>query len=127
MKPLHLGLFRSDYLIHSPANEPLSIKQVEFNTISMSFGGLSQRVAELHQSVCGLVYSLCFCSSCSFPRYLLKTTEYYTSSPHLQPQNFPPNDSIAGLSEGLAKAHAAYNVEGCGPISVHNHCSSHLS
>jgi glutathione synthase len=50
MKPLHLGLFRSDYLLHSPLNEPLTIKQVEFNTIASSFGGLSQRTAELHRS-----------------------------------------------------------------------------
>ncbi|KAF8807131.1 glutathione synthase [Phlegmacium glaucopus] len=92
-QPLHLGLFRSDYLLHSPSNEPLSIKQVEFNTISVSFGSLSQRTAELH-------------------RYLLEATQYYNSSPYLRPENFPPNTTIAGLAEGLAKAHQAYNVEG---------------
>lgn len=39
------GIFRSDYLIDSKTN---SIKQVEFNTISVSFAGLSTRVGELH-------------------------------------------------------------------------------
>jgi Eukaryotic glutathione synthase, ATP binding domain len=63
MKPLHLGLFRSDYLLHSSSNEPLSIKQVEFNTISVSFGSLSQRTAELHRSVAALTSDLCFCLS----------------------------------------------------------------
>jgi len=111
-KPLHLGLFRSDYLLHSPSNEPLSIKQVEFNTISVSFGSLSQRTAELHRSAAVQHVTLSFCSSFSFLRYLLEATQYYNSSHYLRPENFPANSSIAGLAEGLAKAHEAYNVEG---------------
>ncbi|KIM43057.1 hypothetical protein M413DRAFT_69714 [Hebeloma cylindrosporum] len=94
-QPLHLGLFRSDYLLHAPRNEPLSIKQVEFNTISVSFGGLSQKTSELHRQV-----------------YLLAATDYYNSSSYLKPDNFPSNDSIAGLAQGLAEAHKAYDVEG---------------
>ncbi|KAJ7757021.1 hypothetical protein B0H16DRAFT_1537730 [Mycena metata] len=48
--PLQLGLFRSDYLLHAgPNNEPLGLKQVEFNTISSSFGTLSERTAALHR------------------------------------------------------------------------------
>ncbi|KAF8964259.1 glutathione synthase [Flammula alnicola] len=92
-QPLHLGIFRSDYLLHGQANEPLSIKQVEFNTISVSFGCLSQKVAELH-------------------RYLLAATQYYNSSSYLRPDNFPSNNTISGLASGLAEAHKAYNVEG---------------
>ena len=45
---LALGVFRSDYLIDSNANQ---IKQVEFNTVSVSFGGLSTKVGELHLSL----------------------------------------------------------------------------
>ena len=47
MQPLHLGIFRSDYLLHSPedSKEAVSLKQVEFNTISSSFGALSERSA----------------------------------------------------------------------------------
>lgn len=55
-KPLHLGVFRSDYLLHAPgmsgnenAGEPMELKQVEFNTISSSFGPLSERVTGLHR------------------------------------------------------------------------------
>lgn len=50
-KPIHLGLFRSDYFIHQPSPESsdLSIKQVEFNTISSSFGALSEKTAALHR------------------------------------------------------------------------------
>ncbi|SCU84793.1 LANO_0C02410g1_1 [Lachancea nothofagi CBS 11611] len=40
-----LGVFRSDYLLDS---ESLEVKQVEFNTVSVSFGGLSTKVGQLH-------------------------------------------------------------------------------
>ncbi|KAF8230028.1 glutathione synthase [Tricholoma matsutake] len=93
VQPLHLGLFRSDYLLHAPPNDTISLKQVEFNTISVSFGCLSERVASLH-------------------RYLYSSTQYYNTSPHLRAEHFPENDTIAGLVEGLATAHKAYNVEG---------------
>lgn len=49
---LSLGLFRSDYMIHADPSEPSptpEIKQVEFNTISSSFGGLASAVTNLHQ------------------------------------------------------------------------------
>ncbi|KAF5314847.1 hypothetical protein D9619_007262 [Psilocybe cf. subviscida] len=88
----HLGLFRSDYLLHSLPNQSLAIKQVEFNTISVSFGCLSQKVNELH-------------------RYLASATNYYGSSEYLKAANFPTNDTINGLASGLAAAHTAYNVE----------------
>lgn len=90
---LHLGLFRSDYLLHALPNQPLSIKQVEFNTISVSFACLSQRISELH-------------------RYLLSSTQYYNCSPQLKSENLPPNRTISGLAEGLAVGHKAYNVQG---------------
>ncbi|KAJ7704289.1 glutathione synthase [Mycena rosella] len=93
VQPLQLGLFRSDYLLHAGLNgEPLSLKQVEFNTISSSFGTLSQHTAALH-------------------RYLYATTSYYNVHPDMKPDDFPPNDTTAGLVEGLAAAHAAYNAK----------------
>ena len=50
LQPLQLGLFRSDYLVHAPADgKTSSLKQVEFNTISSSFGTLSERSANLHR------------------------------------------------------------------------------
>lgn len=42
---LKMGLFRSDYLIDQHSEE---IKQVEFNTVSVSFAGLSSKVGEMH-------------------------------------------------------------------------------
>jgi glutathione synthetase len=90
VQPLQLGLFRSDYLLHSAANPP-SLKQVEFNTISSSFGTLSERTAALH-------------------RHLYATTGYFNSSPCLTLENFPINETTAGLAQGLAAAHQAYAV-----------------
>jgi glutathione synthase len=51
-KSTSLGLFRSDYMVHqdSLANPPiLQAKQVEFNTIAASFGGLSHYTSALHK------------------------------------------------------------------------------
>jgi len=51
-QPLHLGLFRSDYMLHQPTPDgSISLKQVEFNTIAASLVGLSQRVAGMHRCV----------------------------------------------------------------------------
>lgn len=47
-QPLQLGLFRSDYLLHSHEGRE-HIKQVEFNTIAASFGALSQRAGDMHK------------------------------------------------------------------------------
>ncbi|KAG6379415.1 glutathione synthase [Boletus reticuloceps] len=91
VQPLHLGLFRSDYLLHTGDGHALGLKQVEFNTISSSFGPLSEKVSAMH-------------------RYLYALTNYYHGSPHLKPENFPPNDTISGLVNGLAEAHKAYGV-----------------
>lgn len=48
VQPLQLGLFRSDYLLHE-GDGGMGIKQVEFNTISSSFGALSQLAGGLHR------------------------------------------------------------------------------
>ena len=52
IQPLHLGLYRSDYLLHhNPDKSSLELQQVEFNTISSSFGALSTKVSQLHRCV----------------------------------------------------------------------------
>ncbi|KAG8999655.1 hypothetical protein FRB94_003870 [Tulasnella sp. JGI-2019a] len=89
----HLGLFRSDYMLHqeSSASQTFAIKQVEFNTISVSFGALSEKVAALH-------------------RYLCKATGYYGTAECLQASNMPPNDTVKGLAQGLLAAHRRYGT-----------------
>ncbi|KPV72466.1 uncharacterized protein RHOBADRAFT_18343 [Rhodotorula graminis WP1] len=93
-QPLALGLFRSDYLVHAPqgtAPSEHTIKQVEFNTISSSFGALSTRVGDLH-------------------RYLLASGAY-PPHPSLTTSALPTNSALAGLAGGLAAAHKAYGVD----------------
>lgn len=53
-QPVSLGLHRCDYLLHVPLDvDPETtvpvIKQVEFNTISSSFGSLSTLTGQMHR------------------------------------------------------------------------------
>ncbi|KAG9124135.1 hypothetical protein FRC07_012705 [Ceratobasidium sp. 392] len=86
---LHLGLFRSDYMLHQDKDEQLDIKQVEFNTISSSFGPLSHQVSTLH-------------------KFLSAATDYFGVSPYLERERMPPNETRYELVEGIAAAHRAY-------------------
>ncbi|CAI6088884.1 unnamed protein product [Clonostachys chloroleuca] len=88
-----LGLFRSDYMVHqdSSANPPiLQAKQVEFNTIAASFGGLSHYTSALHK--------------------FLATTEYPLLNQAIQASSLdlPANPSTEGLASGITSAYHAY-------------------
>jgi glutathione synthase len=87
---LQLGLFRSDYLLHAPAGSSSAprLRQVEFNTISSSFGALSGHVSALH-------------------------AHFLRAHPHLFPAGaeVAPNSPLASLAGGLAAAHEAYVKE----------------
>ncbi|KAI9670830.1 MAG: hypothetical protein M1829_004719 [Trizodia sp. TS-e1964] len=84
-----MGLFRSDYMVHVDPSKPFaapSIKQIEFNTIASSFGGLSAQVSRLH-------------------KYLRDIAAY----PQDQiSQNMPSNPSINSISEGMLLAYEQY-------------------
>ncbi|KAK0265127.1 Glutathione synthetase [Friedmanniomyces endolithicus] len=93
VQPLNLGLFRSDYMVHTdPANAQSRpcVKQVEFNTIASSFGGLSTQVSALH-------------------KYLF-TVGAYPEAPLsvISDAALPESTSVPGLAMGMAKAHEAY-------------------
>ncbi|RYP49705.1 hypothetical protein DL768_004641 [Monosporascus sp. mg162] len=54
-----LGIFRSDYMVHQDANGSVpQAKQVEFNTIASSFGGLSTQTSLLHKYLAATEYPL---------------------------------------------------------------------
>jgi glutathione synthase len=58
---MSLGLFRSDYMVHKDVHIPDStpvIKQIEFNTIASSFGGLSFQTSRLHRFVIAINQTL---------------------------------------------------------------------
>ncbi|KAL1995193.1 hypothetical protein VTN49DRAFT_1380 [Thermomyces lanuginosus] len=101
VQKLSLGLFRSDYLIHAPSNTSNpSLKQVEFNTISSSFGGLSSRVARLHSELLT-----------SPPGNPIS----YPSHPLLDGRLPPENKAVEMLAAGMATAHAAYGPSKSSP------------
>ncbi|KAF1983416.1 glutathione synthetase large chain [Aulographum hederae CBS 113979] len=90
---LSLGLFRSDYMVHTNPEDPNAgseVKQVEFNTIASSFGGLSSQVSALH-------------------RHLLSIGAYPPeTSSLLNDDTLPESKSAVSLAAGLAAAHKAY-------------------
>ncbi|CAG7961659.1 unnamed protein product [Penicillium salamii] len=92
---LSLGLFRSDYMAHVSATGDPALKQVEFNTISSSFGGLSARVRQMHAE---------FLTSPPGPSI------NYPFHPLLHSEVPPENPAVETLSSGLARAHEAYGV-----------------
>ncbi|KAL8656469.1 MAG: hypothetical protein Q9226_002658 [Calogaya cf. arnoldii] len=95
---LSLGLFRSDYMIHTdpaiPNAEP-TIKQVEFNTIASSFGGLSTKVSQLHS--------------------YLDSISAYPPTTTITATSFPTNPCIDSLSLGFSTAHRAYGPSKSSP------------
>jgi glutathione synthetase len=90
---LSLGLFRSDYMVHkdpAQADSAPGLKQVEFNTIASSFGGLSSQVSALHQ-------------------HLLTIDAYPSSTASLiKADALRKSKSASSLAQGLAVAHKAY-------------------
>jgi glutathione synthetase len=101
VQKLSLGLFRSDYMVHAPLGTVVpSLKQVEFNTISSSFGGLSPRVASLHSELLT-----------SPPGNPIS----YPAHPLLDGRLPPKNTAVETLSAGLAAAHAAYGSSKSSP------------
>lgn len=93
MQNLSFGLFRSDYMVHQDVGtEPptLQAKQVEFNTIASSFGGLSAQTSGLHR--------------------FLAQTEYPLLKQSIVNGNLdlPENQSIQGLAKGMVAAYQAY-------------------
>ncbi|KAF8942994.1 hypothetical protein BGZ47_005931 [Haplosporangium gracile] len=90
VQPASLGLHRSDYIIHLSPGQDFSeakIKQVELNTISVSFGSLSSLTGDLH-------------------RYLHATTGYFSDK--IDISALPNSDSIESIASGLASAHKHY-------------------
>ncbi|KAK6842292.1 glutathione synthetase [Apiospora arundinis] len=98
---MSLGLFRSDYMVHqsTPEADP-QIKQVEFNTIASSFGGLSSQTSALH-------------------KYLSVNEYTLLEQPITQGQlTLPTNLSARGLAAGIRKAFIAYGP----PVTPHPKC-----
>jgi glutathione synthetase len=110
VQSLSLGLFRSDYMLHAPeGSSSISLKQVEFNTISSSFGGLAKQVASLHTELATFPDSS---SSLAYPPHPLLRKEDGNLKSDAVP---PPNESVKTLCSGLAAAHEAYGSSKSSP------------
>jgi glutathione synthase len=97
VQPLSLGLFRSDYMVHMPPSSTVSaLKQVEFNTIAASFGGLSPLVTAMHSKLY------------SSPGFLVK-------HPQLDGKLPPENSAVETLTTGLAASYNAYGPSKSSP------------
>ncbi|XP_024976343.1 glutathione synthetase, chloroplastic [Cynara cardunculus var. scolymus] len=81
---IRLGLHRSDYMLDEKTNLLL---QIELNTISCSFSGLSCRVSELHRSL----------------------LSQYREHLGFDPERIPINTSASNFAKALAKAWTEYN------------------
>ncbi|KAK7924006.1 glutathione synthetase [Apiospora marii] len=98
---MSLGLFRSDYMVHqsTPEADP-QVKQVEFNTIASSFGGLSSQTSALH-------------------KYLAVNEYALLEQPISQGQlTLPTNLCTRGLAAGIKQAFIAYGQ----PATAHSKC-----
>ncbi|WAQ87561.1 hypothetical protein PtA15_8A465 [Puccinia triticina] len=98
-----LGIFRNDFLLHQAGQEPsqpLVIKQVEFNTVSVSFGSLASKVSGLH-------------------RYIMGRLEGSPATMSGARQQLPasPNPALQAISKALAMAHQHYVAVEC-PAAV---------
>jgi glutathione synthase len=81
-----------------------TVKQVEFNTISSSFGGLSSRVAELHTELL------------SFPSVDNPLLPSLNPNTKASAENMPPpNEAVPTLARGLATSHKAYGTSKSDP------------
>lgn len=113
IQDLTLGMFRSDYMLHVPddATKP-SLKQVEFNTISSSFGGLAVKVAQLHTELATFPF---LGHSLAYPAHPLFTAASSEGQPDTITGRPPPNDAVSTLSAALLSAHTAYGSSRSSP------------
>jgi glutathione synthetase len=110
VQSLSLGMFRSDYMLHAPNNSPsFSLKQVEFNTISSSFGGLAKQVTSLHTELATFPTSKL---SLAYPPHPLLREEDGSIKSDTIP---PPNKSVETLCSGLVAACKAYGPSKSSP------------
>lgn len=101
-------MFRSDYMLHTPKDSPPSLKQVEFNTISSSFGGLAVKVANLHTHLATYPSVKRPLAYPSHPLFANSDQTDSTSPSITSIGHPPPNDAVVTLTASLAAAHEAY-------------------
>ena len=93
-------------MLHTPdASKTPSLKQVEFNTISSSFGALACLVAHLHTHLASFPTPQ---TSLAYPPHLLFNNSTEAASTFKSTGIPPPNHAVETLTASLAAAHTAY-------------------
>ncbi|ODV80306.1 glutathione synthase [Suhomyces tanzawaensis NRRL Y-17324] len=91
VQPLSLGVFRNDFMIdNQEASSTPGIKQIEFNTVSVSFGALSTKVGQLHNYL---------------NKFGVYGKNYYSND------ELPISTSIDELADSLAEADSHYKKQ----------------
>lgn len=88
VQPVLLGLFRLDYMLDTQSQQ---VKQIEFNTVLVLFGGLSSKVGELHNYLNSQGF---YDDDYSY--------EFYSN------KDIPVSTSIDDLATGLAVSNGKY-------------------
>lgn len=124
-QPFYLGIHRSDYMVDS--GEEVKIRQIELNTVSSAFAGLSARIARMHRYL--LQRFIVASNAPPSPeqpcfRALLPALKPYAdalnaavgsskTAPNitsLLSRFHPGNECDTGVADGLAAGHHAYGV-----------------
>lgn len=103
VQKVHLGINRSDYMLHGQTMESSRILQVEINTIASSFGCLSVEISRLHRYLLEKVLGR---TKAAIPRSPFSSSSSSTAAGCIA--GLPYNDAIRGLAHGLALAHHEY-------------------
>lgn len=165
-QPLYLGIHRSDYMLHEePASASashsdgssgsdsggkiaVSLRQIELNTVSSAFAGLSARISQLHAymldrfsawrpdaSTGGGMLHLQpltpalkpFVDASAIPAQPLPDATSVASElpvPGQHAARLPTNHCDVGVADGIAAAHKAYGVSRCAPDSCVRVCAA---
>ena len=104
---VNIGVHRSDYMFNANEDGSDSLLQIEINTISSSFAGLSNRVGELHRHL------LQRCrDSVKMREYMAVTSPLFANDLEEAAKAIPPNQSIRIIALALSVAHLLYGDTG---------------
>ena len=104
---VNIGVHRSDYMFNANEDGSDSLLQIEINTISSSFAGLSNRVGELHRHLLQRNRD-----SVKMREYLPVTSPLLSNDMEEAAKAIPPNNSIRIIALALSVAHLLFGDTG---------------
>jgi len=109
-QPWQLGIYRSDYMIHQPAQDAPRLMQVELNTIAASFGSLSRKISQMHSELTSrwTAPGVCGPDAATLSAWLPALGGAIEGHAATREGALPLNGCEEGVAGALAKAHAKY-------------------